>query len=165
MKRRAAYPGSFDPITKGHLDLIERGLNVFDEITVLIATNLRKSGSKSEWFTPQERKAMVQALFKGEKRIKVDFCDGLVMDYARKNGIGAVLRGIRATSDFETEFMMATMNKELNSKVETVFMMTGKNLFFVSSTMIKEIAAFGGDISPYVPKLVAKKLEQKVRGM
>lgn len=165
MKRKAVYPGSFDPITKGHIDLIERGLNVFDEITIVIATNLRKSHAKSDWFTPQERKAMIASIFKNQKRVKVDFCDGLIMDYARKNNVTAVLRGIRATSDFESEFMMAAMNKELNSRVETVFMMTGKNLFFVSSTMVKEIAAFGGDISTYVPKLVAKKLEQKVKGM
>jgi pantetheine-phosphate adenylyltransferase len=165
MKRKAIYPGTFDPITKGHIDLVERGLSLFDEITIVVATNLRKSSAKSDWFTPQERKAMIASVFKKQKRVKVDFCDSLIMEYARKNQVQAVLRGMRATSDFESEFMMAAMNKEINAKVETVFMLTSKDLFFVSSSMVKELAAFGGDVTKYVPQLVAKKLEQKVKGM
>ncbi|MGZ3657227.1 MAG: pantetheine-phosphate adenylyltransferase, partial [Bdellovibrionota bacterium] len=133
MKRRAIYPGSFDPITNGHVDIIERSLKVFDEVVVVVAINLRKSASKNWWFAPEERLELIRNVFKGEKRVRADLCDGLIMDYARDHKVDAVLRGLRAASDFESEFMMAAINRELNEKVETYFMMTGKNLFFVSS--------------------------------
>ncbi|RYZ98785.1 MAG: pantetheine-phosphate adenylyltransferase [Proteobacteria bacterium] len=162
MKRRAIYPGSFDPITNGHVDIIRRGLNLFDEIVVVVAVNLRKSSAKSGWFTPDERIALVRETFKDEARVKVDFCDGLIMDYARKNNVSAVLRGLRAASDFESEFMMAAINRELNEEVETVFMMTGKNLFFVSSTVLKEVAAFGGNVQAYVPDPVWQAVKRKL---
>ena len=164
MKRRAIYPGSFDPITNGHIDIIERSLRVFDEVTVVVAINLRKSASKNWWFAPEERLELIRDVFKGEKRVKADLCDGLIMDYARANKVDAVLRGLRAASDFESEFMMAAINRELNEKVETYFMMTGKNLFFVSSTVLKEVAAFGGDINPYVPKPVWQAVKRKLKG-
>lgn len=164
MKRRAIYPGSFDPITNGHIDIIRRGLNVFDEVVVVVAMNLRKSSEKSGWFSPEERIELIRKVFAREKRVKVDLCDGLIMDYARKNKVNAVLRGLRAASDFESEFMMAAINRELNEKVETVFMVTGKNLFFVSSTVLKEVAAFGGDIQPYVPQPVWQALKRKLSG-
>lgn len=163
MKRRAIYPGSFDPITNGHVDIIRRSLNLFDEVVVVVAMNLRKSSAKSGWFTPEERIELVRETFKGEKRVRVDFCDGLIMDYARKNQVSAVLRGLRAASDFESEFMMAAINKELNDDVETVFMMTGKNLFFVSSTVLKEVAAFGGSVQAYVPKPVWQAVKRKLK--
>lgn len=163
MKRRAIYPGSFDPITNGHIDIIRRGLKVFDEVSVVIAVNLRKSAQKTSWFTLQERMDLIQEVFKGERRVRVDVCDGLIMDYARKHKVQAVLRGLRAASDFESEFMMAAINRELNTGVETVFMMTGKNLFFVSSTVLKEVAAFGGSIQPYVPPAVWRAVKQKLR--
>lgn len=164
MKRRAIYPGSFDPITNGHIDIIHRSLKVFDEVVIVVAMNLRKSSQKGWWFTPEERMALIKDVFKGEKRVKVDFCDGLIMDYARKNKVSAVLRGLRAASDFESEFMMAAINRELNENVETVFMMTGKNLFFVSSTVLKEVAAFGGSIRPYVPAAVWAAVKKKLKG-
>jgi len=163
MKRRAIYPGSFDPITNGHIDIIQRSLRLFDEIVIVVAMNLRKRSSKNAWFSLQERVDLVEEVFKGEKRVKVDVCDGLIMDYARKHKVQAVLRGLRAASDFESEFMMAAINKELNDDVETVFMMTGKNLFFVSSTVLKEVAAFGGSIKPYVPKAVWQAVKTKIR--
>jgi pantetheine-phosphate adenylyltransferase len=163
MKRRAIYPGSFDPITNGHVDIIKRGLTLFDEVVVVVAINLRKSASKSGWFSPEERVALVRETFKNEKRVKVDTCTGLIMDYARENKVSAVLRGLRAASDFESEFMMAAINKELNNDVETVFMMTGKNLYFVSSTVLKEVAAFGGNVSDYVPKPVLKAIKSKLK--
>ena len=163
MKRRAIYPGSFDPITNGHIDIIERSLQVFDEVIVVIAMNLRKTSSKSQWFSPEERADLVRKVFKGQRRVKVDLCEGLIMDYARKNKVSAVLRGLRAASDFEAEFMMAAINRELNEEVETVFMVTGKNLFFVSSTVLKEVAAFGGSIRPYVPKVVDDAVAKKLR--
>ncbi|MGE3260362.1 MAG: pantetheine-phosphate adenylyltransferase [Bacteriovoracia bacterium] len=164
MKRRAIYPGSFDPITNGHIDIIRRGLNVFDEIIVVVAMNLRKSSQKGWWFSPDERIDLIRKVFANEKRVKVDLCEGLIMDYARKNKVSAVLRGLRAASDFESEFMMAAINRELNEKVETVFMVTGKNLFFVSSTVLKEVAAFGGNIRPYVPAPVWQSIKQKLKG-
>lgn len=163
MKRRAIYPGSFDPITNGHIDIIERSLQVFDEVIVVIAMNLRKTSSKSQWFSPEERADLVRKVFKGQRRVKVDLCEGLIMDYARVNKVSAVLRGLRAASDFEAEFMMAAINRELNEDVETVFMVTGKNLFFVSSTVLKEVAAFGGSIRPYVPKVVDDAVAKKLR--
>ncbi|NUM89073.1 MAG: pantetheine-phosphate adenylyltransferase, partial [Bdellovibrionales bacterium] len=156
-------PGSFDPITNGHIDIIERSLEIFDEVIVVIAMNLRKTSSKSQWFTPEERADLVRKVFRGQRRVKVDLCDGLIMDYARKHRVSAVLRGLRAASDFEAEFMMAAINRELNDSVETVFMMTGKNLFFVSSTVLKEVAAFGGSIRPYVPKAVHEAVGKKLR--
>lgn len=160
--KRAIYPGSFDPITNGHIDIIERSLRVFDEVVVVVAMNLRKSSQKSGWFSPAERIDLIRKVFKGERRVKVDLCDGLIMDYARKHKVSAVLRGLRAASDFESEFMMAAINRELNEEVETVFMMTGKNLFFVSSTVLKEVAAFGGSIRPYVPKVVWDSVRKKL---
>lgn len=165
MKRRAIYPGSFDPITNGHIDIIKRSLRLFDEVVVVVAVNLRKKSEKNAWFTLEERTRLIQQVFKNDKRVKVDFCDGLIMNYARKNNVQAVLRGLRAASDFESEFMMAAINKELNNKVETVFMMTGKNLFFVSSTVLKEVAAFGGSIKSYVPTVVWKAVKKKILQM
>ncbi len=163
MKRRAIYPGSFDPITKGHIDIIERSLKIFDEVVVVVAMNLRKTSQKSSWFTAEERIALIREVFRGNRRVKTDLCTGLIMDYARDHKVDAVLRGLRAASDFESEFMMAAINKELNDDVETVFMMTGKNLFFVSSTVLKEVAAFGGSIRPYVPNVVWRAVEKKLK--
>jgi pantetheine-phosphate adenylyltransferase len=163
-KRRAIYPGSFDPITNGHVDIIQRSLKVFDEVVVVVAINLRKTTSKNWWFTPEERIDLVREVFKGEKRVRADLCDGLIMDYARENKVDAVVRGLRAASDFESEFMMAAINRELNQDVETFFMMTGKNLYFVSSTVLKEVAAFGGSIHPYVPKPVLQAVKKKIKG-
>lgn len=162
MKRKAIYPGSFDPITNGHVDIIQRGLKAFDEVIIVVASNLRKQ--KGAWFTPEERVDLIRKVFRNERRVKVDVCDGLIMDYARKNKVHAVLRGLRAASDFESEFMMAAINRELNPEVETVFMMTGKNLFFVSSTVLKEVAAFDGSIKPYVPMPVLQAMKKKIKG-
>lgn len=155
--KRAIYPGSFDPMTIGHVDIIERSLTVFDQITVVVAASSRKS----PLLTPDERVELVRDVFKGMKKVKVDRWDGLIMDYARDHDAHAVIRGLRAASDFEYEFMMAAMNKKLNPEVETFFMMTGQNLFFISSSMIKELFKFGGDITPYVPPQVAKYLNKK----
>ncbi|MCO5144235.1 MAG: pantetheine-phosphate adenylyltransferase [Oligoflexia bacterium] len=163
MKKVAIYPGSFDPITNGHIDIIERSLRIFDEVIVVVAINLRKMNQKNWWFHPTERLDLIRDVFKDEKRVKVDICDGLIMDYAKKKNVQAVLRGLRAAGDFETEFMMAAINRELNEEVETVFMTTGKNLFFVSSTVLKEVAAFGGSISSYVPKQVSRAVQKKLK--
>ncbi len=157
MIRRAIYPGHFDPLTNGHLDIIERSLSVFHEITVVVAASSRKN----PLLGVDERVALIRDVFKGHQRVKVDRWDGLIMNYARKHHAHAVIRGLRAASDFEYEFMMAAMNKNLNPGVETFFMMTGQNLFFISSTMIKELFLFGGDVSQYVPRQVLRCLDRK----
>lgn len=155
---RAIYPGSFDPITVGHLDILDRALKLASEVTIVVAG----SGRKSALFSPEERVELIREVVHGRPNVKVDQTSGLIMDYARQNGITAVIRGLRAASDFEYEFMMASMNKKLNPEVETLFMMTSQNYYFVSSTMIKELYLYGGDISPYVPPLVIKRLKEKV---
>ncbi|MGK5083284.1 pantetheine-phosphate adenylyltransferase [Bdellovibrionota bacterium FG-1] len=156
--RRAIYPGSFDPITNGHLDILDRALNIFSEVTIVVAG----TGAKSPLFSPQERVELIREVVKDRKNVLVDRWPGLIMDYAGNNGFHAVIRGLRAASDFEYEFMMASMNKQINSAVETMFMMTAQHLYFVSSTMIKELFHYGGDVSPYVPLAVQEHLKQKI---
>jgi pantetheine-phosphate adenylyltransferase len=157
MIRRAIYPGSFDPLTNGHIDIVERSLSVFHELTIVVASSPRKNSL----LETEERVDLIKSVFKKKRKVKVDRWDGLIMDYARDHRAHAVIRGLRAASDFEYEFMMASMNRNLNPDVETFFMMTGQNLYFVSSTMIKELFGFGGDISPYVPAQVSRYLNQK----
>lgn len=156
-KVKALYPGSFDPITTGHLDILDRSLSVVSEVRILVAGSVRKQAL----FNLEERVEVIQKTIEGRPNVSVDSWDGLIMDYAKKNNYQVLIRGLRAASDFEYEFMMAGMNKKLNSDVETVFMMTSEHLFFVSSTMIKELHAFGGDISPYVPKPVHEYLKKR----
>ena len=156
--RRAIYPGSFDPITNGHLDILDRSLTIFAEVTIVVAG----TGSKSPLFSPEERVDLIREVTKDRKGVKVDRWPGLIMDYARDHKIHAVIRGLRAASDFEYEFMMASMNKQIHADVETLFMMTAQNLYFVSSTMIKELFHYGGDVSPYVPSAVCEHLTRKI---
>ena len=158
MNSRAVYPGSFDPITNGHLDILDRSLSLFSEVVIVVAG----TGHKSPLFTPEERVDLIREAVGGRKNVRVDLWSGLIMDYARANNISAVIRGLRAASDFEYEFMMATMNKEINEKVETVFMMTAQHLYFVSSSMIKELFHYGGDVSAYVPPEVIRRLKEKI---
>lgn len=156
--KRAIYPGSFDPITNGHLDILDRSLTIFDEITIVVAGAERKN----PLFTPEERVDLIREVVQDRPRVRVDRWPGLIMDYCRDKEINAVIRGLRAASDFEYEFMMASMNKEIHSEVETVFMMTAQNLYFVSSTMIKELFHYGGDVKLYVPQIVARELRKKI---
>ena len=154
---RAIYPGTFDPITNGHVDLITRSLSIFDEVIILIAHS-----SKSPVFTPEERKKLILQCFKNDPRIKVDTIQGLLADYAKKVGVNVILRGLRAISDFEYEFQMATMNKRLHPKLETFFLMASENNFFVNSTLVKEVISHGGDVSSLVPPHVEKSLKEKL---
>lgn len=156
---RAIYPGSFDPITNGHLDILDRSLELFSEVTIVVAG----TGRKNPLFTPEERVELIREVVSDRRNVKVDRWNGLIMDYARTNHISAVVRGLRAASDFEYEFMMASMNKQLNPDVETLFMMTAQHLYFVSSTMIKELFLYGGDVAPYVPPKVTARLAARLK--
>ena len=153
----AIYPGSFDPVTNGHIDIIVRGLKIFDRIVVGILNN----PEKNPLFSVQERKEMLEASLKSLANVEVDTFDGLLVDYALQRGAQAILRGMRAVSDFEYEFQMALMNRRLNREIQTVFLMTGLRWIFTSSSIIKEAARFGGNINGMVPKIVNRKLQRK----
>lgn len=157
MKRTAIYPGSFDPITYGHIDLIERAVGLFDELIVAVAHNIRKLGL----FSVQERLDMIKELTERYKIVSVDSFDGLLVDYVRKRKAICVVRGLRAFSDFEFEFQMALTNRKLNDDFETIFLMTHENYSFISSSLVKELIEFGGDISAFVPKVVERRLKEK----
>jgi pantetheine-phosphate adenylyltransferase len=154
----AVFPASFDPITNGHLDIIERASSVFHELTVAVATNVSKSGL----FSVEERVATLKEVLKDQPGIRIDTVDGLLVDYARRVGAKVVIRGLRAMSDFEYEFEMALMNKHLYPDLETVFMMTSQKYFYVSSSRLKELIRFGGEISEFVPPLVERRLREKI---
>jgi len=151
------YPGSFDPLTNGHLDIIRRGVEVFDRIIVAIAENSRKRSL----FTVEERLEITRAVVAEMPRVEVDAFEGLTVEYARKRGAVAIVRGLRAVADFEYELPMANMNRKLCPTIETLFMMTSEKFFFVSSQNVKEVARFGGDISKLVPPIVAERLRAK----
>ncbi|MBY0369391.1 pantetheine-phosphate adenylyltransferase [bacterium] len=155
---RAIYPGTFDPITNGHVDLIERSLSVFDEVTVLVA----HSRKKTPLFEASDRKALIETCFPGNPRVKVALYEGLLVDYARKHDITAVVRGLRAVSDFEYEFQMATMNRRMYPELQTFFLMASEKYFFVNSTLIKEVMSHHGDVTELVPQHVAAKLQEKL---
>ncbi len=156
-KKIAVYPGSFDPLTNGHIDIIERALDIFDEVVIAVLHN----PSKKALFTMEERVAMIRASFNGEKAVIVDSFGGLLVDYAKMKNAVAIIRGMRAISDFENEFQMALMNRKLNKEVQSVFLMTGFRWIFTSSSIIKQAAQFGGDISDMVPEAVKLKLMEK----
>jgi pantetheine-phosphate adenylyltransferase len=155
---KAIYPGSFDPFTNGHLDILERSLKMFSEVIVLVAGTSRKTTV----FSAEERVELIRESVKQFPKVKVDSTSHLIMDYARSHKINAVIRGLRTPTDFEHEYMMATMNKNIYPECETVFMMTSQGLYFVSSTMIKELYLYGGDISHYVPTPVFHKIKEKL---
>ncbi len=157
MRRVAVYPGSFDPVTKGHVDIIERGLKLFDRIIVTMLCN----PAKTTLFTIEERKQMLEAALEGLSNVEIDSSEGLLVDYVAKRNAHAILRGMRAVSDFEYEFQMALMNRKLDREIQTVFLMTGLRWIFTSSSIIKEAARFGGDVSDMVPPIVDRKIKEK----
>jgi pantetheine-phosphate adenylyltransferase len=157
-KRTAIYPGSFDPLTNGHLAIIQRGLKVFDRLIVAVANN----PEKRPLFTADERKAMISGAVGDDPRIEVDSFDALLVEYVRRKGVHTVLRGLRAVSDFEYEFQIANMNRHLDPGLETVFVMTGEDYFFVSARIVREVATFGGDVSAFVPPNVLEELTRKL---
>jgi pantetheine-phosphate adenylyltransferase len=155
--RVAIYPGSFDPITNGHVDIIRRGLSIFDQVVVAVAVNLRKT----PMFTDQERVELLRETFAEEPRVEIDVFQGLLVEYARRRGIQTVLRGLRAVSDFEYEFQMASMNRRLSQDVDYLFMMTSEDQYYVSSTLIREVAANGGSVAGLVPPAVEARLYER----
>jgi pantetheine-phosphate adenylyltransferase len=157
MEKVAIYPGSFDPITNGHIDMVERGLRLFDKIIVCIMCN----PGKETLFTIKERLEMIRESLKKFPNLEIDSFDGLLVDYGAKRNANAILRGMRAVSDFEYEFQLALMNRKLNRKIQTVFLMTGFRWIFTSSSIIKEAASFGGDVTGMVPPIVNQKLKEK----
>ena len=157
MKRIAIYPGSFDPITNGHLSLIHRSLEIFDELIVAVAVN----PEKIPLFTTEERLRMLKDTLKEMKNVSVDSFEGLLVEYVKKKKTNIVIRGIRALSDFEFEFQMALMNRRLERNVQSLFLMTDYKWFYISSTIIKEAAKLGGSIEGLVPKIVCEKLKEK----
>lgn len=155
----AVYPGSFDPITNGHIDIIQRSCLIFSKIIVAVANNSEKKGL----FTPEERVEIIKETFQGNPKIEVDRFDGLLVKYVKDRDIKVIIRGLRAVSDFEYEFQMALMNKKLWKDVETVFMMSSENNMYVSSRIVKEIFSLGGCVKDLVPENVRIRLEKKFK--
>jgi pantetheine-phosphate adenylyltransferase len=158
MDRLAIYPGTFDPITNGHLDILRRSLRLFDRVIVALAENIRKA----PLFSLEERRRLILAAIEHDPRVEVDAFSGLLVDYAKRRGALFVVRGLRALGDFEYEFQLAHMNRHLSPEVETVFMMTAEETFYVSSSLVKEVCQFGGDISRLVPPGVAEELQARL---
>jgi pantetheine-phosphate adenylyltransferase len=154
---KAAFPGSFDPPTFGHIDIISRAGALFDEVLVIVAENR----SKKYLFTAKERALMLETLVSGRKNVSVAVCDSLIVDFLKKMDVKLMIRGVRGVNDFLYEFEISMMNKALDSKVETVFMTTDPKYLVLRSSAIKEVASFGGDVSSMVPPLVAKALKEK----
>ena len=158
MKRRAVYPGTFDPVTYGHIDLIKRARSIVDEVVVAVAHN----PTKAPLFSVEERVGLLQQATRGLRGVSVDHFDGLVVDYVRRRKARIVIRGLRMLSDFEYEFQMALTNRKLAEDVETIFMMPSESYAYVSARLIKEAGAFGADLSAFVPPFVATALRRKL---
>jgi pantetheine-phosphate adenylyltransferase len=157
MKRIAVYPGTFDPVTNGHVDIVERSLRMFDKVIVAIAANPKKK----PLFSLEERLAMFTAALKGRRNVVIEGFDRLLVDYMKQKKAVGLIRGLRAVSDFEYEMQMALMNRRLDSDIETVFLMPSEEYTFVTSTIVKEAASYGGDVSSLVPNVVVAMLRKK----
>ena len=156
-RKKAVYPGSFDPITYGHIDIIKRGLRIFDEVIIAVARN----SAKNSLFTIEERLDLICAVLDDDGRTKVDTFDGLLVDYVLSQGATVIIRGLRAISDFEYEFQIAQMNRSISVDVETLFMMTSVPYSYLSSSIVKEVSSLNGPVDALVPPLVKKALEKK----
>jgi pantetheine-phosphate adenylyltransferase len=161
MPTLAVYPGSFDPLTNGHVDIIGRGARLFDRIIVAIAVN----AEKAPLFTMDERVEIARTVFRDQPTVEVEAFDGLLVDYVARRRADVIVRGLRAVSDFEFEFQMALMNRRLNGNVETVFMMPAEQYSYISSRLIKEVFALGGQVHGLVPDMVEMRLREKVSGL
>ncbi len=160
MSRLAVYPGSFDPLTNGHVDIITRGARLFDRIVVAVLVNAQKA----PLFTMDERVAIARQVFQDHPNVEVDTFDGLLVDYVERRQAPVIVRGLRAVSDFEVEFQMALMNQRLNGRIDTIFMMPAEQYTYISSRMIKEVASLGGTVHGLVPDIVEQKLREKFAG-
>lgn len=158
--RVAVYPGSFDPVTNGHLDIIKRSSKLFDKVVVAVLNNT----TKNPIFNLEERVVMLREVTCSLGNVEVDSFEGLLIDYLEKNNIKLIVKGLRAISDFEAEFQMALMNRKLSSDIETIFMMTHSEYSYLSSSLVKEVFKFGGDITDFVPPEVIVKLNEKLGG-
>ncbi|MBP0962394.1 MAG: pantetheine-phosphate adenylyltransferase [Oscillospiraceae bacterium] len=161
MRRIAVCPGSFDPVTFGHIDIFTRASTLFDKVIILVSTNL----SKQPLFTPTERIKMIMDVTSGMDNVVIDILDGLLADYVREVGACAIVKGLRAVSDFEYEFQMALANKKLYPDAETVFLTTSTENMYLSSSVVKQIAAFGGDISSFVPEVIRESIVNRITGV
>lgn len=159
MEKTAVYPGTFDPVTNGHIDIIKRALRLFDFVIVAITDN----PYKEPFFTIEERKSFILQSTKGLKNLKVDYFDDLLVNYCKRQKGAVIIRGLRAVSDFEYEFQMALMNRKLSDSIETVFMMPSDKYTYLSSRLVKEVASFGGDVSGVVPEVVADGLRRRFK--
>lgn len=157
--KTAIYPGSFDPVTNGHLDIIRRASTMFDKLIVVVLINPLKSYS----FSIPERVRLLSKVTSDIKNIEIDSYDGLLTDYFKQHNVDVIVRGLRATSDFEHEFQMAHTNKDLNSDAETVFIPASANTTFISSSMVKQVAMFGGDLSKYVPTVIHEEISTRLK--
>jgi pantetheine-phosphate adenylyltransferase len=157
--KRVIYPGTFDPVTNGHIDVIKRAISLFDEVVVTVA----KNPSKTALFTVAERLEMLKESLKEFETVKVDTFDGLIVDHAKELGAIGIIRGLRAVSDFEYEFQMALMNRKLDENLRTIFLMPHENYTYLNSTIVRNLSQFEGDVSDFVPPIVAKKLLEKAK--
>lgn len=155
--RVAIYPGSFDPVTNGHIDILERAKTLFDKVIVGVATNINKKGL----FSDEERSELLAKVIGEDDRVEIAVFDGLLIEYARKRKVTAIVRGLRAVADFEYEFQLALMNRRLAGEIDTIFLMTDEDNFYVSSSLVREVARFDGDVSAFVPPIVAEALRAK----
>jgi pantetheine-phosphate adenylyltransferase len=160
-EKTAIYPGSFDPITYGHIDIIKRAVTLFDRVIIAVARNI----AKSPLFTEQERVHMIEEALRDVPRIQVESFSGLLVDYARSVHAQAVIRGLRAVSDFEFELQMALVNRKLDEQLVTVFLMPHEKYTYLNSSIVKELARFGGDVTPFVPPFVHNQLDAKLRSV
>ncbi len=156
--RIAVYPGSFDPITNGHLDVIRRASRLYDKLIVGVLNNI----NKKPMFTAEERKAMIDSEIKDLPTVSCDIFSGLLVDFAKQNGASVIVKGLRTVADFEYEFQMALLNKSLNPEYETMFMMTDTKYSYISSSMVKEVAKYNGELNGLVPENVIEKIKQKI---
>lgn len=158
MSNIAVYPGTFDPVTYGHIDLVERASRIFDRVIVSIAANL----NKKPLFSLQERVDLTAQVFTGYRNVEVHGFDGLLLDFAKQQGANVILRGLRAVADFDYEFQLASMNRFLNSEIESMFLMPAENYMYISSSIVREIAALGGDVKGFVPPPIVQALHKKL---
>ncbi|MFH1897261.1 MAG: pantetheine-phosphate adenylyltransferase [Candidatus Desantisbacteria bacterium] len=159
MEKIVVYPGTFDPVTLGHLDIVERAIPIFDRVIIAVA---KDTGGKPTLFSIEERTQMLRDATKDSPKIEVHSFSGLLIEYVKKAGACSIIRGLRAISDFEHEFQMASINKRLNPSIETLFMMTNESYFFLSSSVVKEIAALGGNLQGFVPEWIEKQIKKKL---